>query len=95
MRNRSVALTELPPSPEEEQSARARRYLLTMGIRLACVIACLFVSGWWLLIPALGAIVLPYVAVVLANAVSSGPRGRVERPGGIEKVSAVDERDAE
>jgi hypothetical protein len=83
MRNQTVALTELPPSPEEEQGARMRRYAITMGIRTLCVLACLFVQGWWLLIPALGAVFLPYIAVVFANAVSSKGGRRVERPGGI------------
>jgi hypothetical protein len=78
-----AALTELPPSPEQEQGARMRRYAITMGIRLVCVIACLFVQGWWLLIPALGAIFLPYVAVVFANAVSTTGSRSVERPGAI------------
>lgn len=84
MRNRPVAITELPPSPEQEQSARMRRYALTMGIRVLCIFACLFVQGWWLLIPALGAIFLPYVAVVFANAVSRTGSRAVERPGAIE-----------
>ena len=83
MRNRPVAITELPPSPEQEQGARMRRYALTMGIRMLCVIACLFVQGWWLLIPALGAVFLPYVAVVFANAVSRSGGRSVERPGAI------------
>lgn len=83
-----MALTELPPSPQEEQAGRMRRYALTMGIRMVCVVACLFVQGWWLLIPAGGAIVLPYIAVVLANAVSAGDRRHVERPGGIERRNA-------
>lgn len=44
------------------------RYLIAMGIRLVCVLLCFFVQGWWLILPAIGAIVLPYVAVVIANA---------------------------
>ncbi len=80
----AAALTELPPSPEHEQGARMRRYAITMGVRMVCVIACLFVTGWWLLIPALGAIFLPYVAVVLANAASTKGRRTVERPGVVE-----------
>ena len=84
MRNPPAALTELPPSPEQEQGARMRRYAITMGIRLVCVLACLFVQGWWLLIPALGAVFLPWVAVVLANAVSTKGRRSVERPGVIQ-----------
>ena len=83
MRTTSAALTELPPSPAEEQSGRMRRYALTMGIRTLCVVACIFTPGWWVLIPAAGAIFLPYVAVVFANAVMPGPRGRVERPGAL------------
>ena len=81
MRNRPVAITELPLSPKQEQDARMRRYLIMMGIRVLCLVACLFVSGWWLLIPALGAVFLPFVAVVLANAVSRRGAGDVERPG--------------
>lgn len=51
-----------------EQVGRTRRYLISMGIRTACVIAAIFVPGWpkWLFIA--GAVVLPYLAVVIANA---------------------------
>lgn len=48
-----------------------RNYAIAMTIRMLCLIACVFVQGWWLLIPALGAVLLPAVAVVLAN-VGSG-----------------------
>ena len=60
-----------------------RRYALTMGIRVLCILACLFVRGWWLILPALGAIFLPYIAVVFANAVSRSGGRIVERPGAI------------
>ena len=51
-----------------EQVGRTRRYLVSMGIRTACVIAAIFVPGWprWMFIA--GAVVLPYLAVVIANA---------------------------
>lgn len=62
-----------------------RQYSLAMGVRLLCVVLCFFVRGWWLLIPALGAVFLPYFAVVIANNVGSGARGRVQRPGAIER----------
>jgi hypothetical protein len=50
-----------------EQTGRTRRYLISMGIRTACVIAAIFVPGWprWVLIAA--AVALPYLAVVIAN----------------------------
>lgn len=52
----------------DDQAPRTRRYLFSMGIRTACVIAAIFVPGWprWVLIA--GAVILPYVAVVAANA---------------------------
>jgi len=68
------------------------QYTLTMGIRTVCIVLCIFVRGWWLLIPAIGAVVLPYIAVVLANAV--GSRGRTAEdydPGAIVR-SESDER---
>lgn len=50
---------------------------------MLCVICLLFAHGWWLLFFAIGAVVLPYFAVVLANVGSVGERGNVERPGAI------------
>jgi hypothetical protein len=50
---------------------RQRRYLIMMGIRAACFILAivLFVThaGWLTAIPAGGAIIIPYFAVVFAN----------------------------
>jgi hypothetical protein len=61
------------------------KYSVTMGIRLVCILLCLFVQGWWLLLCAAGAVLLPYVAVVLANAVDSRVSS-VERPGTVAPV---------
>ena len=49
--------------------ARSRRYLITMGVRIACFILMVAVQpyGWYTWIFAVGAVVLPYVAVVTAN----------------------------
>ncbi|PPG11243.1 MULTISPECIES: DUF3099 domain-containing protein [unclassified Rathayibacter] len=76
-------LTSLPPSPSAERRSRAIKYSIAMGIRMLCVICLLFAHGWWLLFFAIGAVVLPYFAVVLANVGSAGERGNVERPGAI------------
>ncbi|NRD07595.1 DUF3099 domain-containing protein [Rathayibacter agropyri] len=76
-------LTSLPPSPSAERRSRAIKYSIAMSIRLLCVICLLFAHGWWLLFFAIGAVVLPYFAVVLANVGSAGERGNVERPGAI------------
>ena len=56
------------------------KYSVTMGIRLICVIACFFVRDYWIIIPAIGAVVLPYIAVVLANVSGARSPGLV-RPG--------------
>ncbi|WP_168627252.1 DUF3099 domain-containing protein [Cryobacterium sp. BB307] len=75
-------ITALPRSPEDDRRRRMRLYTLTMSIRVVCIVLCLFVRDWWLLLAAIGATFLPYVAVVLANAVDK--RGTSpERPGSI------------
>ena len=74
------SITSLPESPDAERHRRMVKYLIAMVIRVICIILCLFVHGWWLLLPIIGAIVLPYVAVVFAN-VGSGGNGEVLSPG--------------
>jgi hypothetical protein len=43
-----------------------------MSVRTACFILVFVVPGWWKLVFGLGAVILPYVAVVLANVGSKG-----------------------
>jgi len=61
-------ITQANRSLSNEQSGRTKRYLISMAIRTACVLAAIVVPGWpkWLFI--VGAVVLPYLAVVMANA---------------------------
>jgi hypothetical protein len=80
--NQPQSITSLPESPDDERRRRMIRYGIAMGIRVACVIACFFLHGWWLVLPLAGAVFLPYIAVVLAN-VASSPNGTVERPGAL------------
>jgi len=59
---------------------RIRRYSITMAFRLACFVGMVFVHGWlrWSLLAF--AVILPYVAVVLANQADQRTRnGRVEQ----------------
>jgi hypothetical protein len=65
------SLTSLPVSPNEERQARVGQYVLAMFLRLVCLYACFLVPGWWVLIPVAGVVVLPLVAVALANVVNS------------------------
>lgn len=62
------------------------KYAAAMGVRLVCIVACFVTPGWWLLIPALGAIVLPYFAVIAANTVVNRSAQSVERPGALVPV---------
>jgi Protein of unknown function (DUF3099) len=80
---RPQAITSLAPSPEADRRARMIKYSVAMGIRLVCIFACFFTPGWWLLIPAAGAIFLPYVAVVFANVSMKSANDTVLRPGGL------------
>jgi len=78
------SITSLPASPEDERRNRMIKYSIAMGVRIVCIVLMLFVHGWWLVLCAIGAIALPYFAVVVAN-VQVAPRGAsVMRPGGIE-----------
>ncbi len=66
------SVTSAPMSLAEDTDLRMRRYLITMGIRIVCFILAIVFQGWlrWAFVA--GATILPYIAVVLANAV--GPR---------------------
>lgn len=55
-------------SLSEDIKARQTRYLVSMGIRTACFVGAIFASGWLRGILFVGALVLPYIAVVIANA---------------------------
>ena len=89
MRAKSVSITELPPSPDAERHSRMIKYAITQAIRVLCIVAILLVPGWWRLIPAAGAVFLPYFAVVAANSVRRGPGTVVRRPGAIVPVAPV------
>jgi len=72
------SVTGLPASLQDDQNARMHRYLVSMGIRtVSFVLAVIALSvlhwtvvGWILVI---AAVILPYIAVVVANA--TRPRG--------------------
>ncbi len=62
------SITGAGTSLTEEQTGRTKRYLVSMSIRTACVLLAIVVPGWprWIFIA--GAVALPYLAVVAANA---------------------------
>lgn len=81
MMKQQQSITTLPLSPEEERRRRMIRYAVTMGIRMVCIVMMLFVEGWWLVVCALGAILLPYFAVIAANVHGDQRSQTVLRPG--------------
>jgi Protein of unknown function (DUF3099) len=64
-------VTEAQRSRSDDIAHRERRYLLMMGIRVLCFVLAVIVyvrgGGWLTAIPAVGAVALPYFAVVFAN----------------------------
>jgi hypothetical protein len=63
-----VRITTANASREEDIAARQKRYLLAMGFRTVCFVAAIFVpTGWLRVVLIVAALVLPYVAVVMAN----------------------------
>lgn len=64
-----ILVTTAPVSPADERRGRERRYLITMGVRVvAFIVAIVFATGWIRVIAIILALVLPWIAVVLANA---------------------------
>jgi hypothetical protein len=81
MRQKPPSVTTLQRSPTEERRVRFVKYTVAMTIRVVCIVFMIFVEGWWLLLCAAGAILLPYFAVIIANAVRVGGGPEVVRPG--------------
>ncbi len=67
------SVTTAPISLREEQSGRMRQYLATMALRTVCFVGAYFFEGWMRWTCVALAVVLPYIAVVLVNAVRPRP----------------------
>lgn len=66
-----------------------RFYFIAMTLRIACVASLFFVQGWWILLVGVGAVVLPYFAVMVANAVSNVPEGQPDQPSPLEILATA------
>jgi hypothetical protein len=75
----AVRITSAAASHNDDIASRQKRYLLSMGLRTVCfvgaIIASLLGIHWLWPILIVGALVLPYVAVVMANAASTKADG--------------------
>ena len=72
------SVTSAPEARTEDQARRLKRYLVTMGIRTACFVLLVVIDDWYRWIFAVGAVFLPFFAVVAANAVKPRVLGRVK-----------------
>lgn len=68
-------ITTAAVSLSDDQRSRTRRYLVSMTIRTACFLGAVFAPSPWRWILLVGALFLPYVAVVMANAGRGRPQG--------------------
>ena len=83
MTKNQQSITSLPPSPDEERRGRVLRYSVAMSVRIVCVILAFLLHGWIQIAAIIGAIVLPYFAVLIANTAVRRSGDEVERPGQI------------
>jgi predicted tellurium resistance membrane protein TerC len=86
--------TSLPPSPDEERRGRMIKYTIAMSIRFVCIVLVFVVPDWWRLVPAIGAILLPYIAVVIANTAGRTSAAPVVSTGAILPTTFGGPRDA-
>jgi hypothetical protein len=69
-----ILITDASRSQDDQLTSRQKRYVLMMGIRVACLVAGAILVGakapllWlWLPLCALGMALIPWLAVLLAN----------------------------
>jgi L-asparagine transporter-like permease len=85
---RPVVITDAERSQEDQLRTRQNRYIVMMSLRAACLIAAVILVSvqpplvWlWVALCAAGMILLPWIAVVLANDRLPKERHRWRRPG--------------
>ena len=74
----AVRITDARTAHSDDLRHRQIRYLLSMLVRTVCFVAAVVIDSWvrWVFLAA--ALFLPYIAVVMANAVSRRPPARAE-----------------
>lgn len=71
---KNQTVTSIEEAPEVERRRRFITYTVSMIIRFACVVLVVFTTGIWQIIFGLGAVFLPYFAVVLGNNIGGQTR---------------------
>ncbi|WP_051388955.1 DUF3099 domain-containing protein [Arthrobacter sp. 35W] len=60
-------ITDARTGHSDEMRSRMIKYATAMGIRMVCLVLIFVFDGWFKLIPVVGAVLLPWIAVVIAN----------------------------
>ncbi|MDQ0821101.1 hypothetical protein QFZ79_003476 [Arthrobacter sp. V4I6] len=61
------SITDAATAHSEEMRQRMIKYAVAMGIRMVCLILIFVVDGWFKVLPVIGAVFLPWIAVIIAN----------------------------
>ncbi|HUH52501.1 MAG TPA: DUF3099 domain-containing protein [Microbacteriaceae bacterium] len=88
---RSYNVTSAGISAAEDRGRRIRIYFIMMAIRMACVASLFWVRGWWIILVALGGVLLPYLAVIIANEPDHRAKKDVESPEPLAITDAFEE----
>jgi len=72
----TASVSDVGQSLSKDQSSRAKRYFISMMVRTLCFILAVITPSPFRWFALLGAVLLPYVAVVVANAGRESIRDR-------------------
>lgn len=74
--------TSLPQAPKDDAGSRFAKYAIMMTIRMVCIAAMVLITpyGWYTWLLGIGAVFLPYIAVVIANVGQEMQRPGAESP---------------
>lgn len=82
MKTTTPSATSLPLAPKDDAGARFTKYMVMMGIRIVCIVAMVLIQpfGWYTWVLGVATVVLPYIAVVIANVGQDVRQTGVESP---------------
>ncbi len=72
----TASVSDVGQSLSKDQSSRAKRYFISMMVRTLCFILAVILPSPYRWFALLGAVLLPYIAVVVANAGRESIRDR-------------------
>ena len=90
--SKSYSVTSAGISAAEDRAHRMRMYFVAMTLRVLCVVSLFWVRDWWVLIPAAGAVVFPWFAVMVGNAVAHNGGVAPDAPEPLSLVHTPDEQ---